>query len=338
MPENNFQRTPLLRGLWNYFSNNRRKVLKIALIILVLAIVPITIIELKNVQDKRSRASSDQPVFSFSPDNQTHGKGLLFPVDIYIDTASQEVDLVDITFSFNPNTLRLDKFISTKDLDTQLSSNNIISSDQGHFRYQSLDTLGQPLKGRVQIGTLYFTAVKGGQGLLKIDKAEIGNNDTLVTITDPPMASITIIDPDESLSSTTPEEITSTPVPAVGITLSPTTRAVTPTSASVIPTTVKPTATSTTPTTNPSPTISPTQSQDSPLDKLLKSTFGKASPTPSVCPKKKLGDSNCDGKIDQPDILIWKEELDSPGALSSDFNDDKKIDLLDYLIWRRNAL
>ena len=55
------------------------------------------------------------------------------------------------------------------------------------------------------------------------------------------------------------------------------------------------------------------------------------------CPKKSLGDANCDGWINNDDYNIWKSEftrtINTKGA---DFNDDQKVTLQDFEIWRKN--
>ena len=68
-------------------------------------------------------------------------------------------------------------------------------------------------------------------------------------------------------------------------------------------------------------------------------------PTPTLaptanCPKKNLGDANCDGKINGYDFSIWLRSQCTTGCvninLRSDFNNDRKVDDYDYNIWFNN--
>ena len=54
------------------------------------------------------------------------------------------------------------------------------------------------------------------------------------------------------------------------------------------------------------------------------------------CQTKSIGDANCDGKINEADYGIWKEEMKNMTSLYADFNSDGKVNLVDFEIWRRN--
>lgn len=90
----------------------------------------------------------------------------------------------------------------------------------------------------------------------------------------------------------------------------------------------KPTATPTTPPvntpTNTPPTASPTPPPGS-----------TATPTGS-CPKRSLGDANCDGSISLADAEAWRREFRGEAqTVFADFNLDGRISLQDYESWRR---
>ncbi|MBI1862937.1 VCBS repeat-containing protein [Candidatus Microgenomates bacterium] len=54
-----------------------------------------------------------------------------------------------------------------------------------------------------------------------------------------------------------------------------------------------------------------------------------------TCPKKPLGDANCDGKVSLADYSAWRSEF--TGQLTTktaDFNTDGKVSLADYSTWR----
>lgn len=91
----------------------------------------------------------------------------------------------------------------------------------------------------------------------------------------------------------------------------------TPTVPPVTPTNIPPTLT-------PIPTASPTPPPGS-----------TATPTDS-CPKRSLGDANCDGSISLQDAEAWRREFRSEvQTLFADFNLDGRVSLLDYESWRR---
>ncbi len=55
------------------------------------------------------------------------------------------------------------------------------------------------------------------------------------------------------------------------------------------------------------------------------------------CPKKSLGDANCDDRVNGTDFDIWKSEFNrTKNSKDSDFNTDRKISLQDFEIWRKN--
>jgi hypothetical protein len=62
-----------------------------------------------------------------------------------------------------------------------------------------------------------------------------------------------------------------------------------------------------------------------------------STPSPS-CPKKVLGDANCDGNVDTTDLGIWKSEFVNFFVQLADFNGDGKVNLLDFEIWRNSTL
>lgn len=66
--------------------------------------------------------------------------------------------------------------------------------------------------------------------------------------------------------------------------------------------------------------------------------YGLAAGTPSPTPVVIRPDANGDGKIDELDYVIWKNNLGKllSGVTSGDFNGDGKIDGIDYVIWLNN--
>lgn len=55
------------------------------------------------------------------------------------------------------------------------------------------------------------------------------------------------------------------------------------------------------------------------------------------CPKKSMGDANCDGNINTDDFDIWKSEFTRKiNTKSADFNSDQKVSVQDFEIWRSN--
>jgi len=115
---------------------------------------------------------------------------------------------------------------------------------------------------------------------------------------------------------------TTTPTPV----LTPT-AAITPTS-TVVPTVV-PTIKST-----PTPTLKHTP---------VPSVFLTITPTPvSTCPKKGIGDANCDDKVNIMDFGIWKVEfIDFHNKITkdlwaADFDNDQKVAIYDFSIWKLN--
>ena len=68
-------------------------------------------------------------------------------------------------------------------------------------------------------------------------------------------------------------------------------------------------------------------------------TTTTTSPTGTVdeCPKKNLGDANCDSHINNDDFDIWKSEFTrTRNTKDADFNNDQKVTLQDFEIWRTN--
>lgn len=66
--------------------------------------------------------------------------------------------------------------------------------------------------------------------------------------------------------------------------------------------------------------------------------YGLASATPTPTPLVIRPDANGDGKIDELDFAIWKNNLGKTvsGVLGGDFNNDGKVDGVDYVIWLIN--
>lgn len=74
-------------------------------------------------------------------------------------------------------------------------------------------------------------------------------------------------------------------------------------------------------------------------------TYGRPSPTPtSSCGQKRSGDANCDARVNDDDLYIWKSEFLQVGVaavvtsrLESDFDGDGRVTLTDYEVWRRST-
>lgn len=66
-------------------------------------------------------------------------------------------------------------------------------------------------------------------------------------------------------------------------------------------------------------------------------------PPNTDCPKKSLGDANCDGVVDSADLVLFKSAVNSimrswSGSYApEDFNSDNKVDLIDLEIWRKTV-
>lgn len=103
-----------------------------------------------------------------------------------------------------------------------------------------------------------------------------------------------------------------------------------------------------TPAVSPTPSLSPT-----PTPPKLPKTPPSPMPTGPFCPpstncdQKVLGDANCDGKIDERDYAVWKQQFDTmapplPINYNANFsckethNFSQFVDMIDYEIWRRN--
>ncbi len=55
------------------------------------------------------------------------------------------------------------------------------------------------------------------------------------------------------------------------------------------------------------------------------------------CPKKSIGDANCDDYINSKDYDMWKSEFTRTiNTKDADFNADQEVTLQDFEIWRRN--
>ena len=100
----------------------------------------------------------------------------------------------------------------------------------------------------------------------------------------------------------------------------------------------------------PKPTINIPINTVTPVATLIPTITVTPTPTPAVdcvpnsptCPKKKMGDVNCDCNINEDDRTKWIGEYRDKtlkgraNDLLYDFNDDERVDLLDYGILRRN--
>lgn len=88
----------------------------------------------------------------------------------------------------------------------------------------------------------------------------------------------------------------------------------------------------------PAPSFIPTQ----PFSPTPTLTLGDiCTPYSVTCPKKTMGDANCDCQVNKTDKENWLKEYEktikgSAADLKCDFNNDKKVDLLDYGILRKN--
>ncbi len=98
----------------------------------------------------------------------------------------------------------------------------------------------------------------------------------------------------------------------------------------------------------PSPTLFPTQAPKLPKTAPVPFPPGPYCPSILGCPKKEIGDANCDGFIDKADYKILLEQFDTmvspdPANLNANFScrEDQPntyfVDLVDFEIWRRYA-
>jgi len=181
----------------------RKKIIQITALALCLIGIFVTIFLVKQIQDNRSRADDAAPQIYISPSQVKYGLGMFFPVDVYLDAKNQLVTLVDFEISYNPNVLKLEKFIPEKILDTQISSNEVLLTDKGTFDYLVIDSLNKPVTGKVKIARLLFSATTNGNSQINITRAEIGSDQTTTSQIAIAPASVEIIDPTKS-SPTTP--------------------------------------------------------------------------------------------------------------------------------------
>lgn len=97
----------------------------------------------------------------------------------------------------------------------------------------------------------------------------------------------------------------------------------------------QPTATPTVPPVNTPTNIPPTLTPIPPSASPTPPPGSTATPTDS-CPKRSLGDANCDGSISLVDAESWRREFRSEvQTVFADFNQDGRVSLQDYESWRR---
>jgi hypothetical protein len=117
----------------------------------------------------------------------------------------------------------------------------------------------------------------------------------------------------------------------------------TPNPTAVPPTAVPPTAV---PTAVPPTAVPPTAVPPTAVPPTAVPTATPIPPTPTEspnCPKKNLGDANCDNQINDADFARWKCEFLGNGqceniiyANTADFDNVRGVEINDYEIWRRN--
>lgn len=314
-------------------------------------LLPFLLLAVKNIQDIRSRASEDNLELSLNNSVTEAGLGVLFPIEVDIDTKGLDIALLDFQISYNPKVLQLVTFFSDNVFDTEMSSAEPSQTDlkSGTYHFQALDTFGEKINGKKIVGKFYFRGVSGGQGIININSAVYGKDTSVIKISQLLPTSINIIDPlnknsdsgnaNSHTNSIPPTTISNTAQKTPIATLTPT---VIPASRTSVTHTAK---------TIPSSTPTPKKSEGSIIDKLFHPNSSKTPKAvvidhsksatnnhPDTCPTKVMGDANCDGKVNNPDLNVWREEIQNPGTKNSDFNSDGKVDLLDYLIWRKYAL
>jgi hypothetical protein len=60
------------------------------------------------------------------------------------------------------------------------------------------------------------------------------------------------------------------------------------------------------------------------------------------CPKRAMGDANCDGVVDTKDYACWRSRFltgkETSNCKNTDFNGKEAVNLLDFTIWKNSFL
>lgn len=314
----------------------RRSDLVLILIGIIAISVPLTIWQMGQQQETRSRAGGGGTTsLILTPDSGTKTVGETFLVPLVLNSTYDNVSGIDFIMSFNKNVVDITFQPATTFNETILSN---VSSASGTFRYVAVDTAGAPSnQGDIPLGTLRFSAKATGITTVSFENVEVValGNTSLLRNEANSFGNYTIGE-----SPTLTPIPTNTPTPTLTPTPSPTpTPTPRPTSTPIPSPTPTPTNTPTplpTSTPTPLPTSTPTPPPPSPTE----TPFPTATPVPPT-PTPIPGDVNNDGVNNILDFNIWRCEFlgngmcnTPPSSKTADLNRDGVINLLDYILWR----
>ncbi len=307
----------------------RKPIIIIGILLFLTAILLVIMTQLNQQTNTRSRAAGEAVTFVLSPTSQTiipSGSG---EVTISLNSATNNVTGVDVTFAYDTNLIQSVTWTPVVTGFSNVLNEGVINTSSGTVRFTAVNINNTIMPSTIPLGKINLTMKTSlGSGSVRIQSAQVtaAGLDTALPFGSTP-ATFTIANP-----TPTP---TNTPVPP---TLTPTpTRTPTPipptATPSSTPTPIPPTPTRTptpTPTRTPTP-IPPTATPTStPVPPTATPTL---TPTPTIVILAEDFDRN--GRIEILDFNLWKDEyLGIKTSKLSDADHNGTIELLDFNKWR----
>ncbi|HEX5430314.1 MAG TPA: cohesin domain-containing protein [Patescibacteria group bacterium] len=132
------------------------------------------------------RVTSSSAVLALDPQTTTVKVGDKFAANIVLDTASTDVDGVDVySLHYDPTILRVDDDVPSKPgvqimpgeiMD--INAANIVDDKSGTIKFSQVSAGGTSFHGRGTLATIHFTALAAGPAFLTFDFSQGGTTDS----------------------------------------------------------------------------------------------------------------------------------------------------------------
>lgn len=158
----------------------RKKAIGLMILVVIILAVPLTLLFLRQSQDTRSRASTEQITFTFSPSESTHTIDSNFSVDLVMDTKNIPIEALDVTITFDKDLLELLSTTQPEPATIQSVLNEDLNNTTGQYRFVGVGKDNASVSGSsITITTLNFKAKDEGTSAVGFaEAADVASTDS----------------------------------------------------------------------------------------------------------------------------------------------------------------
>lgn len=158
----------------------RKKAIALIILVVIVLAVPLTLLFLRQSQDTRSRASTEQITFTFTPAESIQTINSEFSVDLVMDTKNIPIEALDVTITFDKDQLELLSATQPEEASIQSVLNEGPNNTTGQYRFVGVGKDNASVSGSsITITTLNFKAKDEGTAAVGFaEAAEVATTDS----------------------------------------------------------------------------------------------------------------------------------------------------------------